>query len=123
MSFNLMEYLQEETQNGLLDRCYINFVTNVVLEYDDYNMHNLVKKWDLDEFKVWLMRLKKDDESNVVYATSRYISQPCNHAHTVRVTIEKLNGEIEETAHSCTNCGKNLTEEENDHRLERNGNG
>lgn len=112
MSFNLMEYLQEETQNGLLTRCYVNYVAKIVTEYKDSSMQKEVKRWDIDDFRVMFLKLKKDDPPQVVYDSPNYILHPCNHTQTTKVTVELIGGEVERSFYSCNCCGIEINMEE-----------
>ena len=116
MSFKILDFYKNETKSGFLDRCYIDFVSKIALEYNDSKKQTMVKKWEIEEIRKHLDWL--DDDLNIV-RSSRYYAPPpknCHHTHTVSITEENLGGEVVKRCHNCTQCGINLTEEEkNEH--------
>lgn len=109
-----MKYLKEETREELLDRCYVDFVKEVVWEYKDSDRTILIQRWNIDTFKEQLMKLEKGEEK-VIPNTKKVLTSNkkiCRHTHTISITEEMIGSdEIIARYRNCTQCGVNITEE------------
>lgn len=108
----LSTFLQEESREQLLDRCYCNIGWDgFVLEYPEVRGEGKPKKWNIDEFKRYMENFYVEDVEaweRVTPPAKIVKEEVCQHHQTICISEEMIGESWSNKKWNCINCNKTI---------------